>query len=278
MSNLISELKEKIKIEREHSKQNWKMICFYTALQRFDVDRVNEILDSDFSMKDFEDNYGSTIDSILVGFENQLTDGFLTKGHSIDESIQIVKEYMDTEKEDLPSEVSSYLDNLTSNLLVILEKLYQKGANINLNMVIGGDDVTRESNSPLFNVLEYLDVTKSLDVVNWLLSKPELNLLVKNDNKSILESVIPLHSKDSVALLEYFLNKGIPLDEYSLADEYGLEKSLDQKLSSLHSCLLRASDKTRDDKLQILSKYATPEQLNEFQKFQEKHNEQDIRI
>lgn len=285
MLELIEKLQEYYKKEKEKSRQDKLIYYFKEALEHFEIDRINEILESDFSLRKFEEQEGSSINLALLGFDNQIFDGYLTKKKCIDDAIEILKQYLKTEKEDLPPEMCTYLENTNKQLLYILENLYQHGANINLDerMIWEGNffhdqKINYKVDSPLFSIIGRLDELKSEEAVNWILSKPELDIYKKNEGESvikgesILSSLILLNTKLSIPLLKMFLEKGIKIDEFMLSDRYGVFVPNEKPLSTLHTCLLNSPEETREEKLEILSQYATPEQIAIFEKFREEKN------
>lgn len=276
MKEVMEKLKELIKQEREKNRKDNVMYYFKESLRMFDLTRIEEILESDFSLKEYEEQNGSSITGILIGFENQIFDGYLTKGKRLDDAWKIIKQYLEMEKEDLPLDVVQFLEQITEGLLNILEKLYQKGANININEytstsygLLREEKEVHEIDSPILVILSFLDHIKSDKVIGWLLNKPELDLSQNNAKKSILERVIESHVKLSVPVLNELLNRGVKINDITIPAPLGMAVP---PISELHLCLLKSPGETRDEKLDLLYQHATPEQIARLEEYLEAKN------
>lgn len=169
-------------------------------------------------------------------------------------------------KDDLDPIVASQIEVETRKLLTTLEFLYLNGADVNHHTYLAYksqgslQDVFCEKKElregpTVFEkmVTSVLMHSKDISILQWITSKEDFDVN-KLKNRNIGKGLLHARSPESVKVLQMILEMGLPIEEmYMLGIKY----------SVLVDCIVHEDIKYRQEKFNLLWKYATEEQRGE---------------
>ncbi|MGM9834163.1 MAG: hypothetical protein ACI31M_00060 [Bacilli bacterium] len=257
--SVIQQLKEYF-LSKEEILKHQRMQKFLEFAIRFnDKDSIDKLLKNGASIQEL-DNKFSTIKMALNGFQTKI---FNLQQKDIMNKYENVDEYYHAYNKAKFSELSKYMQkiivNYTKDAISTIEYLYQKGANINHNTFVNDGDIV-EGYSVFDEILSSFSHSKQLIFIEWILSKPELDLS-KIFGKGFITALSNDLNPEAIKAVELLLQKGVPIDE-----EIDISKSTGITHNSLTSLLCRDDLPDRIDRFKILWKYSSSQQRMQFAK------------
>lgn len=257
----MPDLKLIIEKLRQKAQENHLFFKFKTALEEFNEDTIKECLNAEFKLANYERCNGSSIISLLHGFEKVALN--YAKNYSPKYIDYFCNNISSKDLEELDPKYQNFYILLQDKMLELIKLLHTKGASINAVMVesedlssifnaVSGKRVVEKGPSPIKVIVNCSNLLKTDKIINWLLQQ---NGLIK-DFDGLVETTVRWDNNIGTAVLASLLEAGAPIKDTPTMMP-GLNSN------PLVLCLLH-SEKTLRDKLEILTKYANDEMVNEF--------------
>lgn len=268
----VEQVKRYLQIKKEENLKEKKLRRFGYALESLDAERINELLQDGITIADYE-KIESSLSKVLEGYSSYLfntLDDYRRKVLRKKDG-EFYQDYWELNAEDLPDALKDLIEPLNKTVMALLEYLYQNGANINHNTYLGYSDSflsdkreVRQGASVMAHIMDCYYFSKQMELVDWILAKPELNLEPK-----MIKSVLYQKNHDSAVLLDRLLDRGFKDDGYNflsvleaVAGMFGGEDLVDKdsegfQVTPLVECIAHKDIAYRQEKFNVLWHHAS---------------------